>query len=53
MKLRPSKKDTSSQDRKIVLIENFGISSAYNLALDSMNWSVINVNARTKLFKSA
>lgn len=51
MKLRPAKKDTSGMDRKVMLIENFGISSAYNLAADSMNWSVINLNARTRLFK--
>lgn len=51
MKVRPSKKDTSTQDRKIMLIESFTISSGYNLAADSMNWSMINVSGRTKLFK--
>ena len=51
MKLRPSKKDTSNQDRKIMLLEGFGISSAYNLAADSMNWSMITISGRTLLFK--
>lgn len=51
MKLRPSKKDTSAQDRKIILIENVGISSAYNMAADSFNWSMISISGRTKLLK--
>ncbi|MBI4945657.1 MAG: LPS-assembly protein LptD [Bacteroidetes bacterium] len=51
MKLRPSKKDTSSQDRKIMLIENFVVSSSYNMAAEHFNWSTINFSGRTQLFK--
>jgi hypothetical protein len=51
MKLRPAKKDTLGQDRKIVLLENFGISSSYNVALKNFSWSDINLFARTRLFK--
>ncbi len=51
MKVRPSRKDTSSQDRKIVLIENLSITSGYNLSADHFQWSNINVSGRTKIFK--
>lgn len=51
MKLRPSKKDSAGKDRKVVLIENFSISGGYNLAADSFQWSMINLNAVTRLFK--
>lgn len=50
-KLKPSKKDTSGTDRKVMLIEAFSISSAYNLAVDSFNWSPISLGGRTTLFK--
>lgn len=51
MKLRPSKKDTTGKDRKVMLIENFSLTGGYNLAVDSFNWSNINMNATTRLFK--
>ena len=51
MKLRPSKKDTTGEDRKVVLIENLSITSAYNLAAKEFNWSNTNISGRTKLFK--
>jgi len=51
MKLRPSKKDSSGLDRKVILIENFGISSAYNIAAERFKWSNTNIFARTRLFK--
>lgn len=50
MKVR-SKKDTVSGTTKIVLIESFSLSTAYNLAADSLNWSPISLYARTTLFK--
>lgn len=51
MKLRPAKKDTGGADRKVVLIENLSISSAYNLAAETFRWSEIGINGRTRLFK--
>jgi lipopolysaccharide assembly outer membrane protein LptD (OstA) len=37
--------------QKIVLIDNFSITTGYDLAKDSLNWSPVNLNARTTLFK--
>lgn len=52
MKLRPAKNDSSEQDRKVMLIENFSISSSYNLAAETFQWSPISLNARTQVFKT-
>jgi len=48
----PSKKDTITGLKKIVLIENFTISSNYNLAADSLNMSPVRLSGRTKLWKN-
>lgn len=50
MKLR-QKSDTGETDKKIVLIESFNLSSSYNMALDSLRWSTVSMNGRTKFFK--
>lgn len=50
MKVR-SKRDTISGTRKIALIESLTLSSSYDLAKDSLNWSPLTLNARTTLFK--
>ena len=50
MKVR-SKKDTVTGMKKVMLIEQFSIGTSYDLAKDSLNWSVVNINARTTLFK--
>ncbi len=50
MKVR-NLKDTVTQIKKIVLIENLTLSSSYNIAADSLNWSKIRISGRTKLFK--
>lgn len=50
MKLRAAKKDTTGKDRKVSLIESFGIASAWNYLADSLNLSPLNIYARTKLF---
>ena len=42
-----SKRDSIGY-KKISLIDNFSLSSSYNLAADSMNWSNINANVRFK-----
>lgn len=51
MKLRPSKRDTTNQSRKVSLIDNFNVGVSYNLAADSLNWSDINTSLRLKLMK--
>ena len=51
MKVR-SKKDTVNGTKKIVLIEGFKISTGYDVAKDSNNWSNLLLSGRTKLFKN-
>ncbi|MBI9034383.1 MAG: LPS-assembly protein LptD [Bacteroidales bacterium] len=46
-----SKKDTISGMRKIKLIEDLSLSTSYNLAADSLNWSTLRLSGRTTLFK--
>lgn len=50
MKVR-SERDTANEFTKIKLIESFNISSGYNMAVDSFQWSNISMNVRTKIFK--
>ncbi len=45
------KTDTGYVYNKRTLIQNISIGGAYNFAADSFNMSLINVTARTKLFK--
>ena len=47
-----SKKDTITGMKKIRLIESFNISGSYDLAADSMNFSYLTLNGRTKLWKN-
>lgn len=51
MKVR-SRKDTVSGTKKIVLIEDFSLSTGYDLAKDSLNWSRLTLSGRTTLFKN-
>lgn len=53
MKVR-NDKDTTSNDpfKKISLIDNLSFSGSYNLAADSMRWSMISSSIRLKLSKS-
>jgi hypothetical protein len=46
-----SKKDTITGMKKIVLIDNFSITTSYDLAKDSLNWAPISMSGRTTLFK--
>ena len=46
-----SKNDTVNTDTKIKLLESLSFSTSYNLMADSMNWSPLNMSARTTLFK--
>jgi len=50
MKVR-SDKDTVTGTQKVMLIDNFQISTSYDLAKDSLRWSNINLSAHTTLFK--
>jgi hypothetical protein len=50
MKVR-SKSDTVTGMKKVMLIESFSIGTSYDLAKDSLNWSRVNISARTTLFK--
>lgn len=50
MKVR-SRKDTVTGMKKIVLIENFSISTSYDLAKDSLRWSPLQLSGRTRLFR--
>ncbi len=47
----PSKKDTITGMKKVVLIENLSFSGNYDLARDSLNMSYIAVSGRTKIWK--
>ncbi len=44
------KTDSGNVDKKIPILESFNVGFAYNLAAKNFNWSVININGRTKLF---
>lgn len=46
-----SENDTGVTYRKIVLLQNLGLSGSYNFALDSFQMSQISASARNKLFK--
>ncbi|MCW3071574.1 MAG: hypothetical protein JWO44_1464 [Bacteroidetes bacterium] len=43
--------DSGAVYKKIALIDNLGVSFAYNMAVKHYNWSNINLVGRTKLFK--
>ncbi len=50
MKVR-NRKDSLGEDKKIKLLENLGFRSSYNMIADSLNWSNINIDARTNIFR--
>ncbi|HKK09838.1 MAG TPA: putative LPS assembly protein LptD, partial [Bacteroidales bacterium] len=49
MKVR-TPNDSIEEDKKIKLIENLSLNTSYNMAADSLNWSVLRVSGRTRLF---
>lgn len=49
MKVR-TPNDSVQEDKKIKLIENLSLSTSYNMAADSLNWSILRVSGRTRLF---
>ncbi|MBS1531252.1 MAG: LPS-assembly protein LptD [Bacteroidetes bacterium] len=50
-KVQPKSTDTSKSDKKIKILEDFSISTAYNFAADSLNLSPISFSGHTSLFK--
>lgn len=46
-----NKKDTVNHESKIKIFESLNFSTSYNIIADSMNWSPLNISARTTLFK--
>lgn len=51
MKIR-TPKDSINPVKKVMLIENFTASISHDIAKDSLNWSKLSLNGRTKLFKN-
>ncbi len=51
MKLK-NKNDTVAESKKIKLIDNLILSTSYNLASDSLNFSNLTVRGNTRLFKN-
>jgi len=46
------KTDSTDTFKKIKLLNNFGVSTSYNIAADSLNWSYIVTRGNTSLFKT-
>lgn len=44
-----SKKDSTGNGQNLTLIDGFSITSAYNIAADSFNWQMINMDFRTTI----
>jgi lipopolysaccharide assembly outer membrane protein LptD (OstA) len=51
MKVR-NRKDTVTGTRKVMLIDNFTITTSYNLAKDTVQWSPVAISGYTTLFKA-
>ncbi len=46
------KSDSGFVDKKVILLQNLGINGSYNLTAKEMQWSFINVTARTRVWKN-
>jgi hypothetical protein len=44
-----AKNDTTGKPKKVKIIDNFGITTAYNIFADKFNWDLISMQARTTL----
>lgn len=51
LEMKVKTKDTIEPIKKIRIFDIFSFSSSYNIAADSINWSPVNVNVSTNLFK--
>jgi len=47
-----AKNDTTGKPKKVKLIDNFGISTAYNIFADSMKWQPLTLDFRTQLLNN-
>ena len=47
----PSKNDTITGLKKVILIEDLRISTSYDLTKDSLRWAPVSISGRTTLFK--
>jgi hypothetical protein len=47
-----AKNDTTGKPKKVKLIDNFGINTAYNVFADSMNWAPVTMDLRTTLINN-
>ncbi|OZV68642.1 putative LPS assembly protein LptD [Winogradskyella aurantia] len=47
-KVRP-KDSTSTESKKIFLLNNLNLATSYNVAADSLNWSPLNINGGTQI----
>jgi hypothetical protein len=46
------KNDTTGKPKKVKLIDNFGINTAYNIFADKFKWAPVTMNIRTVLFNN-
>ena len=46
-----NKKDTTNTFKKVSIFDNLTFNTSYNIAVDSLNWSPLTIQGRTKLFK--
>lgn len=51
LQLKLQSKDSTKEDRKVNLIDGLNFSTFYNMAVDSFNWSNLNIAYRTTLFQ--
>jgi len=47
-----AKNDTASKPKKVKIIDNLGISTAYNIFKDSLKWAPVTMGLRTTLFNN-
>ena len=47
-----AKDDTTGKAEKVKIIDNFGITTAYNVFADSLRWAPVSMQLRTTLFKN-
>lgn len=51
LEMKVNTRDTIEPVKKVRIFDALGLSASYNLAADSMNWSPLNANISTNLFK--
>ncbi|MEM9023928.1 MAG: putative LPS assembly protein LptD, partial [Bacteroidota bacterium] len=51
LEMKVGTKDSVATSKKVTIFETFNFTSSYNIAADSLNWSALNITARTQLLK--